>query len=74
MEAPGMHPDGDGLYLQVGPGGTTSWIFDYMLHGKARYMGLGSRETVSVAAPRKRAIALRALCNDGIDPIDGQKT
>ena len=34
--------DGDGLYLQVAPGDTKSWLFRYTLRGKAREMGLGA--------------------------------
>ena len=33
--------DGDGLYLQVAPGDTKSWLLRYTLRGKAREMGLG---------------------------------
>ncbi|HEY2620360.1 MAG TPA: Arm DNA-binding domain-containing protein, partial [Acetobacteraceae bacterium] len=33
--------DGGGLYLQVAPAGTKSWVLRYMLRGKAREMGLG---------------------------------
>ena len=36
----GYYADGAGLYLQVGLTGTKSWIFRYMLNGKAREMGL----------------------------------
>jgi len=34
--APGMHPDGGGLWLQVSPAGTRSWSFRFTLHGKSR--------------------------------------
>ena len=37
---PGMHADGGGLYLQITSGGA-SWIYRYMLNGRAREMGLG---------------------------------
>ena len=34
--------DGEGLYLQVAPGGSKSWLFRYTLCGRAREMGLGA--------------------------------
>ena len=35
----GMYHDGGGLYLQVRAGGAKSWIFRFMLDGRAREMG-----------------------------------
>ena len=46
-----MYPDGGGLYLQVTTGGA-SWVYRYMLDGRAREMGLGP---LPVTAYRKRA-------------------
>jgi hypothetical protein len=42
---PGLYSDGAGLYLRIGDTGTKSWIFRYMLAGKARKMGLGATHT-----------------------------
>ena len=67
--APGMYPDGAGLYLQVGAGGGKSWIFRYMLSGTARHMGLGSCPDVSLAEARDLARAARRLRAEGVDPI-----
>ena len=44
---PGMHPDGGGLYLMVQKGGGKSWVYRYMLQGRAREMGLGPAHTIS---------------------------
>lgn len=41
-KAPGYYLDGRGLYLQVAPGGSKSWLLRYTLRGKTREMGLGS--------------------------------
>ena len=38
---PGYYGDGGGLYLQVSKFGSKSWIFRFMLDGRARDMGLG---------------------------------
>lgn len=69
---PGYYADGGGLYLQIGETGTKSWIFRYMLNGKAREMGLGSLRSVSLADARTRAAEQRALLHDRIDPIEAR--
>ena len=56
---PGRHGDGGGLWLQVGPTGTKSWLFRYMIDGRARAMGLGSADTFSLKEARERARAAR---------------
>lgn len=66
----GMYPDGNGLYLQVGPTGTRSWALRYQVAGKARQMGLGSASTFTLAEARERARQTRQQIADGIDPID----
>ena len=66
--------DGDGLYLQISPGQSKSWLFRYTLHGKAREMGLGPVGEPPAGVPlgeaRKRAAAARAILADGRDPIE----
>src|SRR4051794_40609975 len=47
---PGYHCDGGGLYLQVSPTLSKSWIFRYTRDGKTREMGLGSERDVTLAA------------------------
>jgi len=70
----GMHPDGGGLYLRVSAGGTKSWIFRFMLDGRAREMGLGPLHTIPLAEARKRAAECRRMRLDGIDPIEARGT
>jgi hypothetical protein len=69
----GMHPDGGGLYLHVNDAGAKSWIFRFMLRGKARQMGLGGTHTISLAEARKRANHCRQELLDGVDPIDARR-
>lgn len=66
---PGMHVDGNGLYLSVTPKGAKSWIFRYQLGGKRREMGLGS--LVGLSAPEARAMAaqLKVKVANGVDPL-----
>jgi hypothetical protein len=69
VKAPGMYPDGAGLYLQV-IGEAKSWILRYSLCGKAHEMGLGSLRKVSLADARRRAADCHKLLDDHIDPIE----
>ncbi|MFJ1253343.1 tyrosine-type recombinase/integrase [Cupriavidus sp. CuC1] len=73
LKAPGYHADGGGLYLQVSPAGTKSWIFRFKLQGRAREMGLGSLNALSLADARGRAAECRRQLVDGIDPIEARK-
>ena len=70
---PGLVADGGGLYLQVSRAGAKSWIFKFMLNGRAREMGLGSLKAVSLASAREKATFCRSLLADGIDPIEARK-
>ena len=78
LNKPGRHADGGGLYLQIsewkaasGAMRTTkSWLFRFMLHGRARSMGLGSVTTFTLRQARVRATRLRQLLADGIDPLE----
>ena len=69
----GRYNDGGGLYLQVAKGGSKQWIFRYQRDGRARQMGLGSAEVISLSDARKRARAAQALLADGNDPIDRRR-
>ena len=65
--------DGDGLYIQVAPGNTKSWLFRYTLRGRAREMGLGAAgeppDGVPLAKARVLAGEMRARLRGGVDPI-----
>jgi len=76
--------DGDGLYLQLAPGGSKSWLYRYTLAGKAREMGLGAfgkparrgepQIGVPLAEARDKAAEARKVLRNGSDPIDHRKT
>lgn len=74
LKEAGRYGDGRGLYLQIGPTGNKSWLFRYMIAGKAREMGLGPLHTIGLAAARDRAREARRLILDGKDPIDVRRT
>jgi integrase len=65
----GMHCDGHGLYLQVGPSGSKAWVFRYRRQGHLHDMGLGPLHTISLAQARAKALACRQQLLDGIDPL-----
>ena len=69
----GMYHDGGGLYLQVSAAGAKSWIYRFMLDGRAREMGLGPLNVISLAEARKRAAECRKSRLDGIDPIEARR-
>lgn len=71
-KARGFYCDGGGLYLQVSPTGSTSWVFRFKDDGKTRDMGLGSTNTFSLKEARERARQQRQLRADNIDPIEAR--
>ena len=70
---PGLYGDGGGLYLQVSDYKTKAWVFRFMMAGRARKMGLGDFELVSLKDARKKRDAAYGLVVDGIDPIEARK-
>jgi integrase len=73
LQTPGLHADGGGLYLQVGPTGAKSWSFVFQWRGKRRQMGLGSLLTTTLAEARQEADAARRAVARGINPIDARR-
>ena len=66
---PGMHGDGDGLWLQVTRNGP-SWIFRYSFDGRAREMGLGPLARVGLAEAR----AIAGECRELLRPVSPTTT
>ncbi|MGK2910522.1 MAG: tyrosine-type recombinase/integrase [Sphingobium sp.] len=66
---PGVHSDGDGLYMRVRDTGTKSWLYIGMLNRRRREIGLGSVRDVSLAQAREMARELRHAFRAGIDPV-----
>lgn len=71
LQEPGMHAVGgvSGLYLQIAPGGTKSWILRVTVGSKRREMGLGAFPEVTLAMARDKGRAARAKVEQGIDPV-----
>jgi integrase len=66
---PGYYCDGGGLYLQVSPTASRSWIFRYKREGRSREMGMGSARDVSLAQARAKASEARRQLTEGVDPL-----
>src|SRR5438270_6488971 len=66
---PGLHPDGNGLYLHIGASGSRSWILRYRHGGRRHDIGLGPYPLISLADARQRANQRRRLLVDGINPL-----
>jgi integrase len=62
---PGKHPDGGGLYLQVGAPGQASWIFRH----QNKWRSIGPADIIDITEARDRALALRKAAHAGQCPI-----
>ena len=69
----GLYADGLGLYLQISKWGTKSWIYRYMVKGRAHKLGLGPIYTVSLSEAREAALDARSGLRRGVDPIVARK-
>ncbi len=65
----GRYCDGDGLYLEVQPTGTRSWVQRLSIRGRRRELGLGGFPLVSLKEARAQAFANRRLARAGGDPL-----
>ena len=73
LTKPGLHGDGDGLWLQIGPNGSKSWGFRYMREGRARQAGLGPVDLVSLQEARNVAHGMRRQLFEGLDPLEERR-
>jgi integrase len=75
LTRPGRHSDGGGLYLFISRDSRARrrrWVFRFAWAGKAREMGLGPANGVSLAEARKLAAAARNVIAKGFDPIEAR--
>jgi integrase len=78
LSEPGRYGDGGGLWLQVSQLDpdkpcTKAWLFRFTLGGKARQMGLGAADAVTLAQARDLRDDARKQVRAGIDPIAARK-
>ena len=65
LNSAGRYADGGGLYLQVQPGGSKTFVFLRQSNGRRQLAGLGSYPAVSLATARTKAGVIRAAEQDG---------
>lgn len=75
LSRPGMHAVGgvSGLYMQIAPSGSRSWVLRAMVCGRRRDIGLGGYPDVTLAQARERARADRELIRTGVDPVEQRR-
>ena len=69
VSRPGRYCDGNGLYLEVKPTGTRSWVQRLVVRGHRRELGLGGFPLVSLRQARVLAAANRQVARAGGDPL-----
>ncbi len=69
VAAAGRYCDGQGLYLDVQPSGSRSWVQRIAIRGRRRELGLGGFPLVSLKEARALAFANRKLARAGGDPL-----
>ena len=67
VAAAGRYCDGQGLYLDVQPSGSRSWVQRIAIRGRRRELGLGGFPLVSLKEARALAFANRKLARAGGD-------
>ena len=73
LKEPGRYSDGDGLILEVRPGGSKSWIARLQSNGRRRDYGLGSFKDITLNEARERAREYRKQLRSGIDPLEAKR-
>jgi integrase len=73
LKEPGRYNDGDGLILEVRPGGSKSWIARLQSSGRRRDYGLGSFKDITLNEAREKAREYRKLLRSGIDPLEAKR-
>lgn len=66
--SPKLLTDGGGLYLQITPQGSKSFLFRYTFKSKPQTIGLGPTHTVGLAEAREIAHQFRSMVLNGLDP------
>lgn len=73
IKEPGRYNDGDGLILEVRPGGSKSWVARLQSNGRRRDYGLGSFKDVTLSEAREKAREYRKALRNGLDPLEAKR-
>ena len=74
LKLPGRYGDGNGLYPNIAPSGSKSWIQRVMIKGKRRDLGLGGYPGISLAEARNLASDNKRAVKEGRNPVSAKKT
>ena len=69
LTEPGRYGDGDGLYLNIAPSGSKTWVRGTAIDESRRDIGLRSFSAASLAQARSNAVASRSAFSAGRDPV-----
>ena len=72
VKEPGRYADGNGLFLNVTPSGTKSWVLRFTKNGRRRGAGLGPYPRVTLAEARQIARESKAALRTFKDPVTGR--
>ena len=64
----GRYGDGQGLYFNIAPGGSKSWVQRIVVDGKRRDLGLGGYPKIGLADARAAANVNRQAVQEGTPP------
>jgi integrase len=70
LKQPGLHADGNGLYLAVSESGAKSWRLILTRKKQRRELGLGSTHVVSLKEARAKRDEALKLRQQGLDPFE----
>ncbi|WP_213500826.1 tyrosine-type recombinase/integrase [Novosphingobium decolorationis] len=74
LSEPGLHSDGDRLYLDISKTGAKRWTYVRYTKGRRRQKGLGAYPEVSLQQARRKRDKTNAKIRDGHDPFAGSDT
>lgn len=70
---PGLHADGNGLYLKVDKSGARRWIQRIVIRDKRREIAIGPASLVSLSSAREVALENRRIARAGGDPLEEKR-
>ena len=70
---PGLHADGNGLYLKVDKSGARRWIQRIVIRGDRKEIAIGSTSLVSLSSAREAARHNRRIARAGGDPLEEKR-
>ena len=73
LDKPGLHGDGNGLYLRITKAGTRQWVLRATVDGRRTDIGLGGYPATSLSKAREKATAVREGVAAGRDVVKDRR-